>query len=367
MEFKKLFKRNANGTINQWEIIVQDNSYWSEYGQCGGIITKSDITYAEGKNIGKKNETTAEEQALKEAKSIWAKKKKSENFVEDVSDVDNAQFNPPMLAHVWDLNYTDELAFCQPKLDGIRCNFNFDGENIIALSRKNNPFCTVEHIKQSLQNVLENNPSIHLDGELYNHDLSDNFNEIMSLVSKTKVTEEMQEKISKSLRYNVYDMWDDNNPNLTFKERNKIINELLKDIEFVDIVETHKINNADEIENYFNYFTQNGYEGLIIRKDLPYEHKRSKNLLKYKKFIEQEFKIIDICEGKVKGKAEYAWIDLGDENQCKATLAFSDDICKEMLEHKTDYIGKMATIKFFGFTIAKKLRFPEFKCVRDYE
>ena len=73
---KTLFKRNVNGTINQWSIIVENDGYWTEYGQVGGVITKSDKVFVTAKNIGRSNATTLEEQALKEAQSLWKKKKK---------------------------------------------------------------------------------------------------------------------------------------------------------------------------------------------------------------------------------------------------------------------------------------------------
>ena len=40
-----------------------------------------------------------------------------------------------------------------------------------------------------------------------------------------------------------------------------------------------------------------GYEGQMIRKDAPYECKRSKNLLKRKEFITEEFKVVKVVEG----------------------------------------------------------------------
>ena len=44
-------------------------------GQIDGIIQKSDKIFVESKNVGKKNETSIQEQAIKEATSIWKKKK----------------------------------------------------------------------------------------------------------------------------------------------------------------------------------------------------------------------------------------------------------------------------------------------------
>ena len=365
---EKLYKRNVNGTINQWEVIVENDGYYTAFGQVGGVITKSEKVIVEAKNIGKKNETTQEQQALKEAESVWKKKIKSENFVINIEDVDNKAFNPPMLAHTYDGIYTEDIKYIQPKLDGIRCNIHYENNEVFALSRKNNPFYTVEHIKESLLGVLKEHPSLHLDGELYNHMLHDDFNKVVSLVKKEKIKEEQKQEIMMYVRYNVYDLWDDENPNMTFKERNELINCILRDLPFIDIVETREVSSQEEVKEHFVDFVSNGYEGAILRKDAPYEHKRSKNLLKYKEFMDDEFTVLDIYEGKAKnGVAEYAWIALGDGNACKATLAFSDEECAKMYKNKYEIIGKKATVRFFGYTNDKKLRFPVLKAIRDYE
>jgi DNA ligase-1 len=363
-----LYKRNVNGKINQWSVKYDENGYWTEFGQVGGVITKSEKVIVEAKNIGKKNETTIQEQAIKEATSAWKKKIKSENFVENINDVDKKAFNPPMLAHKYEGEYSDDIKFIQPKLDGIRCNMHFENGEVIALSRKNNPFYTVDHIKKSIHKILEENPSIHLDGELYNHELHDDFNKVVSLVKKEKLKEDDIKEVVKYVRYNIYDMWDDNNSNLTFGERFEIIFKLFKNIEFIDIVPTYHVHNRFEVDKFFKEFIKNGFEGAILRKNEPYEHKRSKNLLKYKEFMDDEFEVLDIFEGKAKnGIAEYAWISLGDGNACKATLAFTDEECGEIYKNKNKYIGKEATVRFFGYTNDKKLRFPVLKAFRDYE
>lgn len=363
-----LYKRNVNGTINQWSVKYDENGYWTEFGQVGGVITKSEKVIVDAKNIGKKNETTIEEQAIKEATAIWKKKIKSENFVENINDVDKKAFNPPMLAQKYEGEYSDDIKFIQPKLDGIRCNMHFENGEVVALSRKNNPFYTVDHIKKSIHEILLANPSIHLDGELYNHELHDDFNKVVSLVKKEKLKEDDIKEVTKYVRYNIYDLWDDNRPNLTFYERYCLIRDLFEHCEFIDIVQTDFILSSDDIEKYFKIYTSNGYEGAILRKDAPYEHKRSKNLLKYKEFMDAEFEVLDIYEGKAKnGVAEYAWVKLDNDNACKATLAFTDEECADLFENKNKYIGKLATIKFFGYTNDKKLRFPVLKAFRDYE
>lgn len=368
MQYNTLYKRNVNGSINQWTVFVEGNTYWVEYGQVGGIITKGEIIETKGKNVGKKNETTAEKQALNEAFSLWKIKKKSNNCVENIEDVDKLVFNPPMLAKVYDKKYTEDIKFIQPKLDGIRCNTHFNGNIVEAISRRNNPFYSTRHIQGALKELLSKYPTIHLDGELYNHELHNDFNKIVSIVKKEKLNSEDINNCLKYVRYSVYDMWDDERPTMTFSERSEWIKSHLKGIEFIDIVPTFEIHSQEEIDYNFRTFIKDGYEGAIIRKDAPYEHKRSKHLLKYKEFMDDEFPILDICEGKKKGQAEYCWIDLKNGETCKATLAFSDNECISILNEKEKYIGNLATVRFFGWTEDKRLRFPVVKIMnRDYE
>ena len=273
-----------------------------------------------------------------------------------------------MLAQKYEGYYTNDIKFIQPKLDGIRCNMHYENNNVIALSRKNNPFYTVEHIKESILDVLKEHPSLHLDGELYNHLLHDDFNKVVSLVKKEKLKPTDIEEVTKYVRYNIYDLWDENRPNLTFAERYELAFTLFRKCDFIDMVRTEYVNSNEDIEKYFQEFLQNGYEGAILRKNTPYEHKRSKNLLKYKEFMDEEFIVLDIYEGKSKnGVAEYAWIKLNDDNACKATLAFTDEECAEIFKNKEKYIGKQATVTFFGYTSDNKLRFPVLKSFRDYE
>lgn len=367
MEFQTLYKRNATGTINQWTIKTQGNEFWTEYGQVGGQIVVTETVKCYGKNKGKINETSDEEQAIKEAESVWKLKQKSENFVTSIDDVDKLAFNPPMLAKVYDKNYTNDIKYIQPKLDGIRSNMHFSNGLVQAISRRNNEFYSTRHIQGALKELLSQFPSVHLDGELYNHVLHNDFNKIVSVVKKQKLTSSDVGNCLKYVRYSVYDMWDDENLTMTFSERSEWLKTHLNGIQYVDIVPTFEVSSAEEVDAYFHQFVQDGYEGAILRKDASYEHKRSKNLLKYKEFDDAEFEILDVCQGKKENQAEYCWVDLKNGNKCKATLSFNDEECKHFLENKDEYIGQLATVRFFGWTQDGSLRFPVIKVIRNYE
>ena len=104
----------------------------------------------------------------------------------------------PMLAYpVSDkqINYEDKISM-QPKLDGVRCviqaeKLPFDmGYDVAAYSRTGKQWKNIDHILFNLKPWFALNPDVILDGELYNHSLKDNFEKIISLVRKTKPTDE---------------------------------------------------------------------------------------------------------------------------------------------------------------------------------
>ncbi len=84
----------------------------------------------------------------------------------------------PMLAYKVDSKPIDwtKKVYMQPKLDGVRCliQLNDKGE-VYAYSRTGKLWLNIEHILQDLKPFFKENPTIILDGELYNHDLSQLF------------------------------------------------------------------------------------------------------------------------------------------------------------------------------------------------
>ena len=62
-----LYKRNANGSIQQWTLYVTGSAITTAYGQVGGRIQMTTDVITEGKNLGRSNATTPEQQAQLEA------------------------------------------------------------------------------------------------------------------------------------------------------------------------------------------------------------------------------------------------------------------------------------------------------------
>jgi len=202
-----LYKRSKSGKVQVWSIETEGNKFRTIEGFVDGVKTTGEWTICKGKNIDSSNETSPEEQAIKEAKAKIVKKQES-GYTENIDEVDSAKVKiAPMLAHKW-VDYKDEILgekniAIQPKLDGIRCIATKDG----LFSRNGKQIVAVPHIWEEAKKLLSSLPEgTFLDGELYNHELKSDFNKIISLVRKTKPTSEDLEESKKLVQYHIYDI-----------------------------------------------------------------------------------------------------------------------------------------------------------------
>lgn len=295
-----LYKYTSTGATQEWTIFSEDGSFWTVSGQTDGKKVTSAKTSCAGKNVGRKNATTPNEQALREAQARW-QKKRDEGYIDDVDALDAAGAGrvDPMLAKNYS-DYKDELKFpvyCQPKLDGLRCIVTRHG----AYSRKWKPFSTLQHIRDALQPVFDKYPTIlAFDGEMYSHDLKDNFEEIVSIVKQPKATADDIAKCKELVQYHIYDyVPTEEYSTLIYKSRDLDLDVALIDApDCLRRVKTTLVWNQEELDEQYNSCSVDGYEGQMIRTDAPYQQKRTKYLLKRKDFVDEEFLIVGYKEGK---------------------------------------------------------------------
>ena len=275
----------------------------------------------------------------------------------------------PMLAHKVNENRIDfsEEVFIQPKLDGVRCIFTKDG----AYSRTGKQFHNLRHIELRLKGFFKLNPDIQLDGELYNHALRNDFEQIISLVRKQKPTDEDRRNAQHLIQYHVYDMIAEG---LSYEDRLNWLmsNKVLWWGNVVVPVETHRVNKYEEAANmHYDGFLKQGYEGSILRLNGPYEQKRSYNLQKFKDFSDTEATIIGYEAGKGKFTGligKFLMIDdNGVEFGCPIGKGYNYDDRRFILNNIHDYIGKRATFTYFERTKAGSYRHPLYKTIRNYE
>jgi len=356
--FPILYKRDTKGRIRTWQIEVQDNKHRTVAGLIDGQKVISEWTVVEGKNVGKANETTPEEQATKEAESQVTIKLYQGGYHRDIENVDDPKFFEPMLAASYDKEFAKRFSWeenefvAQPKLDGMRCIAKADG----LWSRGGKPIVAVPHIWARLAPLFEADPDLILDGELYNHDLKDNFAKLMSLCKKQKPTPE-QIKESEVVQFWIYDI-----PSVagSYWERYQVIEKVVSSTAIysrpIRECPTEWVKSQEQLDELFASWLAEGYEGQIVRVDseeYPYQQKRSKGLLKRKTFDDAEFEIVEIEEGDGNrtGMAGRVYFKAANGDIGRAALKGSHDYCRELLAEADEYVGGQVTVQFMGYSM----------------
>ena len=276
----------------------------------------------------------------------------------------------PMLAYpVSDkpIDYSNKISI-QPKLDGVRCVIQMEGFQVKAYSRTGKEWKNIEHILEQLVPFFSKYPHVILDGELYNHDLRDNFEKIISLVRKTKPTDEDRLEASKKTQFHCYDIID---KTLTFEERNYFIHKQLPTSYCVKHLITKSCSTEVIAKIIHQQNLDNGYEGSIVRTNDTYQCKRSHNLRKFKDFSDAEATIIGFEEGKGKREGTLGKFlmqdDDGNQFGCPPGKGYNYQDMRDMLKDIHKYMGQTATFTYFERTKANSYRHPLFKSIRDYE
>jgi len=276
----------------------------------------------------------------------------------------------PMLAYKLNqhkINFK-EFIYMQPKLDGVRCLFTKDG----AFSRTGKQFMNIQHIEEELQEFFKQHPAMVLDGELYNHDLKDDFEKIISLVRKQKPTDWDREEAYKLTQYHVYD-YTNTSMNSVVNYRYRLDQLICSDIYSSSIryVETKRVKSMKAAKDFHTRKLAEGYEGSILRTNTPYKHGRSWGLMKFKDFHDAEATIVDYQEGKGKRLNTIGKFIMQDDDGnifgCPPGKGYNYSDLKCILENIHKYMGQKATFTYFERTKAGSYRHPLFKTLRNYE
>ena len=260
-------------------------------------------------------------------------------------------------------------VFIQPKLDGVRCLIQYDKKyGVKAYSRTGKEWLNIDHIRMQLWDFFQKYPNIILDGELYNHDLKDDFEKIISLVRKTKPTLEDRLESEEMVQFHCYDIV---NKKMKFSTRDKWLLSNLQKSYCIKHVQTMPCPDETCTKYVHKANLDVGYEGSIVRLDTPYQCKRSHSLRKFKDFSDAEANIVGYEEGKGKRKGTLGKFvmqdDDGNQFGCPPGKGHNYKDLADMLTNIHKYMGQRATFTYFERTKAGSYRHPLFKCIRDYE
>lgn len=405
-----LYKRDKHGKLMQWSIFHNEISYWTQSGDVGGKLVLTAPTFVEQKNVGRANETSLEEQVAKEVASK-IQFQIDHGYSYEIPG-EEKRFEVSLAAKYDDRLEKSKLEFpyfAEPKLDGVRCYIKMVDGDIRMFSRKHKEFVACPHIAKNdfVKKFFEIYPDGILDGELYNHELKDDFNKIVSLVKKTKPKAEDLEESAKLVQYHCFDSYLPSEPHLSYSQRKMRVADICNYVEcdyktmkyatcgcFTLVgLKVHPesadrfpkswknqswviciLSDEELVEQKITEIVNDGYEGIMLKKDVPYFFGRSFDMLKYKKFFDKEYRIVDFEEGKGNLKGIAAAVICVDENgtEFKAGVTGTQEYAAELFENRGQYVGKMATIKYQALTPTKDgkggvPRFGKMVSVRDYE
>lgn len=364
-----LYKKSSSGNIQAWRIEVYGphivTSWWTE---AGDAPPQKTVEEAKAKNVGKKNETTPETQAEKEAAARWSKQLKK-GYIDDfakaqageVSEVIEGKISP-MLAHRYD-QHGHKIAYpayVQPKLDGHRCIAQVDRATgkVTLWTRTRKPITSMPHIVRGLEDIASNFAGLTMfDGELYIH--GETFEETTSLI-RAKEPKPGHQRV----QYHVYDVAQGQR---SFAGRAIVLDSIhmvLSTDTFSDVpvhvVTTSFMANEEAAMQLYQRYMDEGYEGAMVRNAHGlYENKRSYHLQKIKFMHDAEFRIVAVEEGKgqMAGRAVFVCeTPEGERFSCK--MKGSLDSLEQYVKDPSLALDKMLTVQYQELTERGIPRFP---------
>ena len=334
-------------------------SFWQDVASGAPTIQHSALVRVHGKNIGRANETTPEDQARSELDAT-TNKKRDKGY--RASGETEAELPLPMLAHKWGErkhSVAGQALAAQPKLDGCRALYQ-SGRSM--WSRKGKDFIAevYAHLQFDTQGYIT-------DGELM-LPKPGTFQESMSAVKKYRPG------LSDQLEYHVYDLV---LPDMAFEDRSIALKGIVDaasrvagDSFRVRIVPTILIHSDDGLLAAHAKFVADGYEGTIIRTldGLYSVGHRSVDLLKHKDFVDAEYLVVGITEGRgnMQGAAIFQCVTAaGQPFDCSIKGTMADR--RHYFQNPGDYVGRQLTVRYQELSDSGIPRFPVGLSVRDHD
>jgi len=412
-EFPHLFGKDKAGKTRVWQASVfaingQPPSVVGmaviQHGIYGGKLQVDTRQYTEGKNIGKKNETTPLAQCLAETEKKWKDKIEKESYTQtpygEICEVAVAEGSGtrvstaiptvcvaasstsrkvfPMLANKYEPSSATKKkhgivypCFVQPKLDGLRCvvYLGSDGRPVYQ-SRTGGTFVVLTHLDNRILSILRGNPDTILDGELYTTEIP--FEELAGLIKKKALSSPEDQRKIQRVQYHVYDIvWGET----AFKDRFVRLQQLVSPFATASssqsnicVVPTSVVGSIEEFKEKFCEFVEAGYEGIMLRNaaGLYQENYRSNDLLKYKEFFESEYPIVDYREATGRDAGTVVWeCETPEGRRFSVRPRGSLEMRRRWFESAKSLVGRQLTVIYQELSEMGVPRFPVGKAIRD--
>tara|TARA_Y100001973_G_C5192356_1_gene331808 strand:+ start:10 stop:1260 length:1251 start_codon:yes stop_codon:yes gene_type:complete len=272
------------------------------------------------------------------------------------------------------LDFENEDWYASRKLDGVRCIIRKEGDVIKAFSRNGKEFWTLGKV---IDEVKTMDGDFVLDGEICIMDGdNEDFQSIMKEIRR-------KDHIVDNPKFVVFDClstreFDNQLGTRTLIERleDVEIDFSNNDFQYLDLLKQDLVKDEEHMLKMSEDADNAGHEGIMLRKDTTYEGKRSKNLLKVKKFHDAEYKVIDLEFGKMRV------VENGEEveeemlsnvivehkgNRVGVGSGFSIAQRRDFYKNTTKILDKIVTVTYFEESQNQNgdwsLRFPVLKCI----
>lgn len=268
------------------------------------------------------------------------------------------------------------------KCDGARCITIVDTiENTIVFkSRQGKEFKTLDNLKQPLLDAFKTcEPGKYvIDGEMCIVDKNgdEHFNWIMREITRKNHT--IKNPHYKMFDILTYDQFMGLEKSIIFSNRYAILKDLFTDCEWYSVLEQERVYNQIVFDRWTQKVSDGGWEGFMLRKDVPYESGRTKDLLKVKKFQDAEYIVKDVVTGTATynegGSKEFdvvsALVIEHKGNRVEVGSGLSKEQRLSWYSNPQEIIGKTITVQYFEETVNKNndmisLRFPVLKYVYE--
>lgn len=263
------------------------------------------------------------------------------------------------------------------KIDGARCVGIVDSSgNTTFYSRTGKIFDTLDVVRGGIKAL--NIANVALDGELclVDDDGNEDFQGVMKQLKKKDHT-------IPNPSFKIFDMitLDEfyskkGQKNRPYSVRYNNLREIMKNNECacLSVLAQEKIKDDDHFQEWIKRGTEYGWEGVMLRADEPYKGKRSKDLLKVKKFFDDEYTVVDtemgpfryVLNGKEHEETMLSCVTIKHKNHdVRVGSGFTIDQRQEFYKNPKKILGKTITVQYFEETRNQdggiSLRFPTFK------
>ena len=276
------------------------------------------------------------------------------------------------------INFESGDWWASRKLDGVRCITVIDENGDIKFySRAGNEFLTLGVLAAELKSLSLR--SVVLDGEvciMKDGGLEDFQGIIKEIGRKDHTIQNPMYYVFDMLQISEFNAKSGETPLSARLLQLGVFFSLNQGLKCVAPLVQIQVSSREHFEEMVADATNLGYEGIMIRKDVGYEGKRSKNLLKVKKMHDAEYVVIDVENGihrviesgrEIEEEMLRAVMVEHKGNRVRVGSGFSIDQLRFYYQNPEEILGKTITVQYFEETTDQhgehSLRFPVMKVV----